>query len=193
MFKPIVLFLSILLPPSFSHGFEESEKMLLIVGGVHSGHIQADSELVLFHDGSINTTTNCDATPDDYPIVVEGAVATTVHGFAHALSCGGGGHNADFVTNACYAYNFSTGFWSDAGVAMRESRQFPFGCKIGPADAWLVTGGFDGEQLLDTSEILDGNGVVFEPGPVLPHAVNDHCVVPLSGGRISVARCFTDI
>ncbi len=135
-------FLLAALAPAFSHN---ENLHLLAASGFYDGGVRAGAELV-----ANESVTTCEMNPADYPVAIEGSVATVVDG-GSALFCGGG--NGQVVTASCYEYDFGSGTWSDSGAHMAEARQFPYAVQM-PGSGWLVTGGFDGNELLRSSEVL---------------------------------------
>lgn len=80
----------------------------------------------------------------------------------------------------CQLFSYNTNKWSSTTKSMCQKRWLAKSVEIVPGQ-WWITGGFNGEIKLNSSEVFkDGS---FETGPQLPEAVYDHCLVATLDGK----------
>ena len=97
--------------------------------------------------------------------------------------------------NACFIYNIIEMSWNVKDFFPGEERIHGSSAPLDGGSSWIIIGGQkylrDSPVLLNTSEILISNA--FEPGPIAPIPLSDHCTVALEKNRIFTAGGYGDI
>ncbi|TRY69011.1 hypothetical protein TCAL_12017 [Tigriopus californicus] len=94
------------------------------------------------------------------------------------LFCGGR-FDQDYFQD-CQQFSYGTNQWSTTTTSMAEKRWLAKSLELS-SDQWWITGGFNGESKLNSTEVFK-NGQ-FSPGPQLPEAAYDHCIVATQNGN----------
>ena len=126
----------------------------------------------------------------NYPIGVEGLVATVLQGVP--IFCAGA-----FVTD-CYTYNPQSYGWEPA-APMVEPRFYAAGDVVLGGSQWWITGGRNGNSNEET--ILDNTEFVVEPQgdhlfngvQALPMAMEHHCLISIDATRLFLAGGTTRV
>jgi len=113
---------------------------------------------------------------DSYPVPASGAVTDVLN--KRVVACGGYNNGAGAsptpadVYSACYSLTGTT--WTQE-PGMLEKR-VGAASSLWPGHGLLVTGGFNGNVRLSSTEYLSATGQ-WTPGPVLPVEMHSHCQV----------------
>ena len=105
----------------------------------------------------------------DYPISVYGATGALIG--EKAIICGG----ASPHTDECYAITATN---AQLLTRMTNKRYYAASAKI-TSTSFIVTGGYDGANILSSSEIIDSDGSVT-PGPELPLPLYQHSMININ-------------
>jgi len=124
-----------------------------------------------------------------YPLEVYEVSATYTDG--KLLSCGGKFQTSGPITNKCFIYEQNNG-WVQLST-MKQARQASASIPID--GGMIVTGGWDGDNSLKSSQIVLSNGSTIKDGPELPGPIHGHClaydkeddVFFVTGGRYNLA------
>ena len=129
-------------------------------------------------DGSTNVSV-CASSSHQYPLDIESATGALVGN--KIIVCGGG---ESYLYSSCYEFSHDHN-WKILGE-MNTKRYGSSSIPI-PNGLW-VTGGYDGDKVLDSTEIVLSNGTILN-GPPLPEPRKGHCLLQyknttfLIGGR----------
>lgn len=96
----------------------------------------------------------------------------------HLLVCGGSLHYENVAS--CREYNYSTNSWADSEVRLLEARYQATSIVMDDGSWWVLGGvGADGKRV-NTTEIMAHGSKTFQQGPMLPAAVNEHCILRIN-------------
>merc|ERR1711997_799997 len=118
----------------------------------------------------------------DFPDGIQEATGNMVDGMP--LLCGGiGGERAVRYDKSANCYILRDGVWNQY-TKLNEKRQTAASSVVtkNGKEALFVTGGYDGDKYLKTTEFVFSDGTVI-PGPELPEARNGHCMAQLDENR----------
>ncbi len=150
-----------------------------MIGGFNlvdgSTYTYLDSVEVLDLSGQ---STNCQPVAN-YPRPVARHAGDLVGG--RPRGCGG---TSDGVasTDLCYEYLHETSEWEVADPML--AARYDYRSSVVDSATWLVTGGWDGSMVFDTTEVWrDGE---FTPGPRLPQPLYGHCQLTVNSSQVLV-------
>ena len=136
--------------------------VLMIVGGYGANR---DVEFI-----DLSEEMRACAKPSDFPGGSHGSVGIFIDN--EAIVCGGDNPNKD-----CYTYNPGDGTWT-LSYQMGTDRMRAEGIIID--DKWWVTGGYDGDYSLGTTELFDPVNKTFSSYTNMPEWKSDHNLVNFS-------------
>ena len=144
---------------------EKEGHVVLLLGGFALDHVH--------HVESVSTD-QCSVSVHDMREPVSRAVAGTVGD--RVMVCGGRSGEEMYRTK-CQELDLSTGAWSQ-GKSLHQGRE-DAASSVLAGDVMVVTGGWDGEKLLDTVELYSGQRLVWQEvdGWRLTEARYQHCSV----------------
>ena len=122
------------------------------------------------------SSTTCNSIAQ-YPLKVVHSCGSLLSG--QPLICGGYAWETDSYISKCYIHSPDTNIWTQH-AQLRLARIVHASVSV-PEGVWF-TGGYDGENWMNTTEIVYKNGTVVQ-GPQLPTVKADHCMVDLQDGR----------
>ena len=121
-------------------------------------------------DGSTNVTSVCASSSHQYPLDILGATGALVGN--KIIVCGGRSNSNYNEISSCYEFSHDHN-WKILGE-MKTKRYGSSSIPI-PNGLW-VTGGYDGDKNLDSTEIVLSNGTILN-GPPLPEPRKGHCLL----------------
>jgi hypothetical protein len=148
----------------------------MVVGGYANGILDG-AEFV-----DMSETNGFCNSPAKYPYPAADAVGFWFHN--QPWVCGG---ESDQTTTRqeCYAYNQATDSWTPRS-SMKTARVFAAANPIKDGTELWITGGKDGNTLLQSTEILTAAGT-WVAGPELPVPLAQHCIVGLDSDRVFIS------
>merc|ERR1711935_74872 len=129
-----------------------------------------------------NTGANIVCNTGDFPDGIQEATGNLIDGMP--LLCGGiGGERSERYNKSSNCYILRDGTWSQF-TNMTEKRQTPSSAVVTKdgKEALFVTGGYDNDNHLKTTEFVFSDGKVL-PGPDLPEGRTGHCTAQLDENR----------
>ena len=146
---------------------------VMIVGGRHEYTLLDDVEII-----NLNNETSPCGKPPNFPIQADGMVGTLISG--SPTLCGGYTSTGEYTAD-CVSYTFSTGLW-EPSESMLTERGFASGVMLNETH-WWITGGYNGTDLLKTTELFNVETWTFSPYVDLPRRTDSHVLLKIDDTR----------
>lgn len=161
----------------------DQDNVIMLTSGFGGFGVRKNGKVATFLDPNSGTSIICNT--GDFPDGVQEATGNLVDGMP--VLCGGiGGERAVQYDKSANCYILRDGVWNQF-TKMSEKRKTAASGTVtrDGKEALFVTGGYDNNNYLKTTEFVFSNGDVI-PGPDLPEARNGHCMAQLDENRFLI-------